>query len=206
MLEVDWTVFLFSGLVLFTPATLFYPSAAKECLVHSHSARFRLEYLFLTWQHWLDFVRAVLGTYFLVEHGATFVGIESGASYWYQDWLLVAGMLGVAVSFQTIQFRTFFYFTAPIFFIWGLTFALYGWLPVTFAIVFSGILARLADHVELKLPLMAGFLAVSGYLLFGGSVELILCVVLILLPSILALCSMQHLVCFSLGMPMRRSV
>jgi hypothetical protein len=206
MLEIDWTVLLFSGVVLFPPATLFYPSAAKECLVHSRSARFRLEYLFLTWQHWFDFARAFLGTYFLVEYGAIFVAIDSGASYWYQDWLLVAGMLGVAVSFQTIQFRTYFYFTAPIFFIWGLTFALYGWLPVLFATLFSAIVARLVDHVEIKLPLMAGLLAVSGYLLLGGSVELILCVVLVLLPSLLALSSMKHLVCFSLGMPIRRSV
>jgi hypothetical protein len=205
MLEVNWLVILASGSVLFLPASLLYSSETKDYLAHSRSAHFRLEHLFLTWQHWFDFGRAYLATYFLIEYGCSFVGTESGMSYWYQDWLLIAAMLGVAVSLQTIQFREFFYFIAPIFFIWGMALALCDWLPVSFAIVFSSVVARLADHVELKLPLMAAILVVSGYLLSGLEPQLILGAALVVWPTLLALCSMRHLVCYSVGMPLRRS-
>jgi len=205
MFEINWFIILMSAVALFTPATLLYPASVKDCLVQSHSARFRLEYFFFTWQHWFDFGRAYLATYFLIEYGCSFVVTESGVSYWYQDWLLIAAILGVAVTKQTTQFRGFFYFTAPIFFIWGMALALYDWLPVSFAIVFSAVVARVADHVEVKLPLMAALLVVSGYLLSGLELRLVLSAALVVWPTLLALCSMQHLVCYSFGMPLRRS-
>lgn len=203
MLEIDWIVLIMVAVVLWLPATLLYPAEAKDRLARTFSARFRPEYMAGTWQHWLDLARAFLGTHFLVTEGVNFVPGDSGQGYWNQDLILIGGVLAAAVVLQTVHFRKSFYFTAPIFFIWGLTLGLYGWLPAVFAIVFSTIMARLFDHVELKLPLMAALLGVVGYLVSGLSLKLIMAVGLVVLPMLVAFGCMRHLVCYSRTEPPR---
>lgn len=199
MLHIDWVLLICASVVLLIPATLFYPPAGKDRLVHSHNARFRIEQIMSTWQHWLDLIRAFAGTYVLTELAVSYRAVDD-VSYFHQDKLLIGGILTAAVLLQTVHFRRFFYFTAPVLFLWGMTLAFASPIPALFAILFSAIIARLGDHVELKLPMMAGLLGVAGYLLDGLSPMLILNCALIVLPMLVAYCSMQNLVCYTRGM------
>lgn len=184
-----------SVVVLWIPAPLLYPASAKDWLAHTRSTRFRIEQMLGTWQHWLDLVRAFGGTFFLTAAAADIAFQGPEGNHW--ERFLVGGILALAVTFQTVQFRKNFYFTAPIFYLWGVALVLVDWPIALFAIVFSVILARLADQVELKLPLMAGLLGVAGYLVNGLSLDLVIAVGLTVLPVIIAFGSLQHLVCYS---------
>src|SRR5690606_25492833 len=128
MLEIDWIMLICAALVLMIPATFLYPSAAKDRLVNSHSARFRIEQMIGTWQHWIDLLRAFGGTYVLVNLAVSYEVVE-GVSYLHQDKLIIGGILTAAVLLQTVHFRRFFYFTAPILFLWGMTLALAPLIP-----------------------------------------------------------------------------
>lgn len=203
MLEIDWFILIAVSVVLFLPAPLLYPASVKDHLVHARVSRFRLEKMVMHWQHWFDLGRAFIATHFLVNQAVGYIPTGMESQYLYQDLWLIAAVLALAIVFQTIHFRKFFYFTAPVFFLWGVTLAFYGWLPALFAIVFSALIARLGNHIELKLPLMAGLLAVTGYLIFGFSPKLVVASALIVLPMILALCSMRHLVCYGREIPQK---
>lgn len=200
-MEIDWIIFAGAVVLLCVPATLLYPAPGKDWLAQSRSARFRIERMLATWQNWFDFVRAFGGTFLLTKAAITVDPASAGGNH--EKLALVGGVLAVAVIFQTLHHRKFFYFTAPIFFLWGLTLVLVNWPIAVFAIIFSVILSRLADHVELNLPLMAGLLGVAGYLVNGLSLTLLLTAVLIVLPVIIAFCSMQHLVCYSRDLAIR---
>lgn len=201
MLEINWFMLIGSGVLLGLPAPLFYPAIGKDRLVHSRSGRFPLERMLLTWQHWLDFIRAFAGTFILANVAVVFTRPESEVGLPHQDLLVLGGVLFVAVCLQTVQFRKFFYFPAPVFYLWGVTLALsislYDWIPAVFAIGFSAVIARLGDHLELKLPAMAGILGVTGFLILGVNLPLIMNVALVALPPLLAACSMQFLICYT---------
>lgn len=194
-METDWILLAASIVILWLPATLLYPASGKDWLAQSHSARFKVERMLATWQHWFDFVRALGGTFFLTIAAESITAGDAGGDH--LGFIFVGGILAIAVAFQTIQYRNGYYFTAPVFFLWGMTFILVEWPLATFAILFSVILARLANHVELKLPLMAGLLGVAGYMMDGLSLNLIMTAGLVVLPVVIAFASMHHLVCYS---------
>lgn len=159
------------------------------------STRFRLERMVCTWQHWFDFARGLAGAFYLKLVFAEAGGSGALGQPYYLA--VIGGLLLLAVTLQTIQYNEIFYFTAPVFFLWGVTLAVADWIPALFAIVFSAIIARLTDSVELKLPLLGGLLGTVGYLVAGFSGMLLLAVVLAVLPVLIAFVFMHHLVCYS---------
>lgn len=200
-MEINWIFLVASSLILWIPATWFYPASGKEWLEQSRHARFRLERMLETWQNWLDLARALGGTYFLM---ATVAEIEWGvrdATYWAPA--TIAAVLGVGVVFQTIHFRKDCYFTAPAFYLWGVTLMLVPWPVAVFAILFSASLGRLANQVELKLFLLAALVGVTGFLINGFSFELLVAILLSLLPVIIALGAQKHLVAYSADLALK---
>lgn len=200
-MQVDWLILAGAALLLFLPSSWIYPAAAKERLSTYHSARFRFGRMLKTWQHWFDIIRAFAGTYLLINHAVVFdpaVATEPNERY------LVMGLIGIVLTLsvvrQTVQHRQVFYFTAPIFFLWGITCALMNPFPAIFSIVFSTLFAGSLNHIELKLPAMAVLLGVSVYLINGLSFNLGLNVFLIILPLFIAVASMSHLVCYVRGL------
>lgn len=200
-MQIDWPILIGASLLLFFPASWIYPAAAKERLSTYQSGRFRFGRMLGTWQHWFDLIRACAGTYLLVEFAVlidTEFVVEPSEKY--LRWGLIGVILTLAVIRQTVQHRQVFYFTAPVFYLWGITIALMDPFPAAFSIIFSSLFARSLDHVELKLPTMAVLLGVSVYLISGFSFLLALNVFLIVLPLFIAVASMGHLVCYVRGL------
>lgn len=193
-MDTEWIILAASLLLLLLPGSLLHPWAARKRLSDLHSSDFRLEQMLSTWQHWLDLPRSFLATFLLVNSAILNpAGMEDA---WLT--LVVVGLiLALAIAAQTVHYLKGFYFTAPIFFIWGITFALVDPIAAGFGIVFSTIFARLINHVDLKLPLMAGLTGAVGYLLNGFGLELALACALIPLPLILAYVFMDTLLCYS---------
>lgn len=196
-MQINWFILAGAAVLLFVPASWIYPASARERLASWHSARFRLEAMLGTWQHWLDLARAFGGTFLLVNAAVLVEPMIAEKSDRYLALLLTWGTLALGVFFQTAHRKGTFYFTAPVFFLWGATLALVDWVPALFAIVFSAALARMLNHVELKLPMMAGLLGVVGYLVSGLSLTLILTAGLIVFPMVIAFACMSHLVCYT---------
>ena len=192
---VEWPLLFAAVGILVAPVTWIYSAAARNRLGTYRDPHFRLERMLATWQHWFDLARAAGGTYLLLNK-ALLVEAESESGL-YLKLGVVGGILALALVAQTVHYRRFFYFTAPVFFVWGISVALVDWIPVVFAIVFSALLARLLNHVDVKLPLFAGLLGVAGYLYGGFSFTLLLACVLPLIPLLLAYASMNTIVCYS---------
>lgn len=194
-MEIDWTLIVFYLGLLFLPASLLYSSETRESWFEKHdTSQFRLEQMCASWQNWLDLARAywagsaLMGSSLLREFGATGAGVE---------WMILGGVFGVALILQTVQYRGAFYFSAPVFFVWGLTLALVAPTPALFAILFITIFARLINHIDLKFPLLVIILGVAGYLIGGVSLELIVACALISIPQIVAYAFVGNLFCCS---------
>ena len=196
-MRIDWIFLIASSVLLLVPASWLYPATGKERLTSWHSARFRLEAMLGTWQHWLDLARGFGGAFFLTNAAVLMDPAIAGDGDRILYLLIIWGVLGLAVFSQTVNYRQVFYFTAPIFFIWGVTLALVGWMPAVFGIIFSTVLARLLNHLELKLPLMAELVGAAGYEIDGFSMRLALTCGLILAPVVIAFACMNHLVCYT---------
>lgn len=192
---IDWFLFLGSLVILWVPASLLYPAGARQRLSDYRSSRFRIERMLVTWQHWIDLVRGFGGAFLLTRVAVVpDPAVDEGLLLH----LAVTGVvLTLAVAAQTLQRSETFYATAPVFYIWGVAFALVDWVPVLFSLVFSAILSRMVNHVEMNFPVMAGLLGVVGFLYGGFSFELALACVLIILPLVLAYATMQSMVCYS---------
>jgi hypothetical protein len=187
-------IFFLSLALLFLPGSLLYSAATRERLSEKTSSRFRLLEMSLTWQNWFDLGRAYLagaalmGSSVLQGVGATRPGFE---------WMIAGTIFAVAVVLQTIHYRGSFYFSAPVFFVWGVTLALVDPIPALFAIIFSTIFTRMVDHIDLKFPLLAMVLGVAGYLTEGFSLQLAVACVIVPIPLIVAYASMGNLLCCS---------
>lgn len=194
-MHFDWIIFAGSIALLLIPGSLLFPTAAKERLLGLHSSEFRIEKMLVTWQNWLDLLRALAGTYFLLNSPILIDAVEEHGV------LIKGGIVGpvliAAVVAQTLHRRRFFYLTAPVFFMWGITVVMAGLIPAIFAILFSTILTRLLNHVELKFPMLAVLAGGVGYLLNGFSPNLAMACAVIPIPLILAYVSMDTLLCFS---------
>lgn len=197
MMQIDWMFLGVSLLALLTPAAWIYPRSAKDRLANMTSTRFRVERMFGAWQHWFDLVRSLGGSFLLLHLAFPVNGAGERFLEHPYDIGVIGGILVLAVLLQTVQRRGMFYFTAPVFFLWGMTIVIVDWVPAVFAIVFSVVLARLIDSVELKLALMAGLLGIAGYLVSGLTLMLVVGCVLVLLPVLVALVAMDHLVVFT---------
>lgn len=195
-MHIDWVFFLGALVLLLMPAGLVYPDVAKQRLPGYRSSRFRLERLALTWQHWLDLVRAFAGAHVLTKIA---VVPDPAAEDSLLLHLAVTGVvLTLAVGAQTVQRGArAFYATAPVFFLWGIIFALVDWVPALFAVAFSAVLARMVNHVEMNFPVLAALLGIAGFLHSGFSFGLALACVLALFPLVLAYATMQPMVCYS---------
>lgn len=192
---IEWPVFLGVIVMLWLPVTWLYPAVGRERLERRNNSHFRLERMMATWQHWFDLVRAGGGTYFLIQIAVTpNPELESGR---FLHLAVIGVVLTLALAIQTIHYKNFIYCTAPVFFAWGICLGLVDLVPAVFAIVFSAIIARMLNHVDLKLPLLAGLLGVVGYLYNGLNFHLILACVLVMVPLILAYSSMSTMICYS---------
>lgn len=194
-MQIDWLYSLASLLLLFPPSTIFYSRVAKERLQELTDQSFPLEKMIVKWQHWIDLLRAAIGTFLLsslavsqppeVEHGAL---IELG---------VVGVLLPLAVIAQTAHYYKGLYLTAPVFFLWGLTAVLVGPIPAVFSIVFSAAFARAFNHVDLQFLIMAGLLLTVGYATEAFSLSLALASVLAALPVVFSYAAAGSLACYS---------
>lgn len=200
-MEMEWMFLAASTVILWLPATWLYPASGKDWLADTHRARFRLERMLETWQHWFDLIRALGGTFFLTTAVVGITGEVVEGDHW--EPIAIGGILAAGVAFQTVHYRKDFYFTAPIFYLWGITLILVDWPVAVFSILFSAVLGRLADQVELKLLLMGGLVGVAGYLISGFRLNLVIVALLAVLPVIIAVGSQKHLVSYSRDLAMK---
>lgn len=194
-MEIHWPYLCTALVLLFTPSTVFYSGAARERLSLLQDQRFPLENMLVSWQNWLDFTRAAGGAY-LLTHLAALPGEGIG-----QGRLLYFAVIGVALTLvivvQTAHHHKGLYFTAPVFFLWGIMAVLVAPIAVAFAAVFSSVLARMLDHVELKFPIMAVLVVTTGYLMGEIDFYLLLAGVLAALPLVLSYAADGMLVCYN---------
>lgn len=151
--------------------------------------------MLLSWQHWLDLLRAAAGAWLLTrmallpnpdsENGALIVLAATGL------------VLALAVFAQTLHYRNGMYLLAPVFFVWGLLAILVPPVAVVFAVVFGTALARMLNHVDLVFVATAGLLGTVGYLTIGLSPILALACALAGLPVLISYAVAAHLVCYS---------
>lgn len=183
-MTIDWILLFASALVLWLPASLLYPVEARERLSEHFGSRYRVPSIFLTWQHWLDAVRGFGGAYFLVNYAVSYTNGGGERGGFYETFAVHAAVLAIAVVLQTVHYRRVVYCVAPIAFLIGVTFALSDWQAALFASVF-GLLALKLGNLEVKFPLMAVLLGISGYFISGKDLHLILNCVLLVFPLVL---------------------
>lgn len=186
MVNFSWPIFIAAVLVLVFPITLFLSAFTKDRLAEPHNQRFRLEKGLLVWQNWLDLLRSFAGFYLLAQlAGEMELQIQDEAIPHLEAIVLTTVALPGIVT-QTVHHRQRFYCLAPVFYLWGLTLVFSHWIPALFALVFGSMTARLFDHVEMKFPVTAGLLALTGYLTGHFNLLLVINCALLMVPLVLS--------------------
>lgn len=188
---LHWPAFLGAILLLWFPPSLWLSQEVKRHLSHERTAsQFGLLRGALVWQNWVDLVRAYAGGYLLFNHA---LEVPEGREWELFAWQ--AAILMIALLVQTVRrHHKRKYFLAPVFFVWGLTFFIAGPLLALYGIAASALVARVAENLEWKFPVMAAVVAGAGYLLSGLKPLLILNAVLIVFPLIATFCGRGQLV------------
>ena len=193
-MEINWIYLVSAILLLWIPAPFFFPAEAKERFVANvYGFDYSLSSYLSAWQNWLDGLRGFAGGYCLV-HLAVFPdpAVEH-ANYIVMGTL--AAVFAIAVIAQTVHRSDgVVFFHAPIFFLWGVTLILSGWVLGIYVIIAGLCTSFMSDSVEVKLWITILVLTVFGFLLKGISLMVALNVGLFIIPFALAYSSNNHLV------------
>jgi hypothetical protein len=136
------------------------------------SLRWREE--FFKVRNWVDLLRAAIGC-----TGLVYVCVElSGPSVrelGFSILVIKAVALAIAVALQTVRIESGrMTLVAPVFFIFGLSFPLIGWMPALFAIIMVWVINRTLPTVGVFLFAFACLQAGFGYILRHSSLNLVL--------------------------------
>jgi hypothetical protein len=180
---IRWPWLLFALALLAPPPVL---SSELRRVVSSarRSAALRAASLARPWQNWLDLIRAILGTWVLVELAIAPAPGKGGVG---QSKILLVqfGILAVALVFQimrldlkTSRSEQKLQLLAPIFYLCGITLVLSG-LTGVFAVFVGWVFAISSKNPAYQLPAMGTALLAGGYvfglgLMLAGNLALIL--------------------------------
>lgn len=136
------------------------------------SLRWREE--FFKARNWVDLLRAVVGG-IAVVHVCVGLSCTAAREVGLQILVIKALVLLIAVILQTvrIEYRRMT-LVAPVFFIFGLSFPLIGWMPALFAIIMVWVMNRALPTVSMFLFAFAALQVGFGYMLKHSSLMLVL--------------------------------
>lgn len=189
-LIVSWPAFIGALLLLWFLPSFWIRSDVKRSLSQKRTAsEFELLRAFMAWQNWADLLRAFAGCYLLYHY---VFDVPEGREWEVFGWR--AAILFIALLLQTVRrHHQRFYFLAPIFFVWGITFFLSDPILAIYGIA-AGTFAAMVVNLEWYLPVMAVVLAGVGYLLSGIEISILLNAVLVVFPLIVTFCGRGHMV------------
>jgi hypothetical protein len=136
------------------------------------SLRWREE--FFKARTWVDLLRALIGG-IAVVHVCVGLSCTAARDVGVQILVIKALVLLIAVILQTVRIEYGrMTLVAPVFFIFGLSFPLIGWMPALFAIIMVWVMNRALPTVSMFLFAFASLQVGFGYLLGYSSLKLVL--------------------------------
>lgn len=180
-MTIHW-LYLFIVLVLLWPP-LPVRGAVWRFLKSRRNPSVHTAILFKRWQNWVDLVRGAVGAYILSEFALDIDPEIKGAGT--KALMLQGCLLGLALVFQIVRYKTEFVLAAPVFFLSGITLVYGGLAAGGFSVFVGWIFAIGGNRPIYQLPAMGVALGGSGYLL-GLSLPLIMNCGLVFLPLFIA--------------------
>ncbi len=136
------------------------------------SLRWREE--FFKARNWVDLLRALIGG-LAVVHVCVGLSCTAARDVGVQILVIKALVLLIAVILQTVRIEYGkMTLVAPVFFIFGLSFPLIGWMPALFSIIMVWVMNRALPTVSMFLFAFAALQVGFGYLLGYSSLKLVL--------------------------------
>lgn len=182
-MKIDW-LYLAPALLLLLPPIPIKAASKTFALSHRPGYSVALGSMLVTWQNWVDLIRAAMGTY-LLAHGAILNEAGTGSPN-ARGLLLISAMAGIGLLLQTVRYTRGVQLIAPIFYLSGMTITFSDFAAGGFAVFAGWMFAMGASKVIYQMPVTLIALAGAGYLFNGAGIGTILSCMLAALPLVAA--------------------
>lgn len=181
-MKFDWLYFTAALVLLLPPITL--RGATKTFSLSRRHYPVSIPAMLTVWQNWVDLLRAGIGTYLLAHRS---ILTESGAAKSdARALMLIAGVAGLGLVFQTVRFSRGIQLVAPVFYLSGTTIVFSDFATGGFAVFAGWMFAMGAGKIVYQIPITVVALGIAGYLIVGPNLALILGCLLAGLPLFVA--------------------